>query len=40
MDVNDDWDFVEALFDKLSGREDVLYCTNSEAFDYINDICK
>ncbi len=40
MDVNDDWSFVEALFGKLSGREDVLYCTNSEAFDYIKSICK
>lgn len=35
MDINDDWDFAEKILEKLSGREDVLYCTNSEAFDYI-----
>lgn len=40
MDINDDWDFAEEVLKKLSGREDILYCTNSEAFDYIKRFCK
>lgn len=35
LDVNDDWLFFESVCKKLAGREDVLYCTNIEAFDYI-----
>lgn len=40
MDINDDWAFAEEILKKLGGREDVLYCTNSEAFDYINNYKK
>jgi peptidoglycan/xylan/chitin deacetylase (PgdA/CDA1 family) len=40
MDINDDWAFVEEILKKLGGREDILYCTNSEAFDYINNYKK
>ncbi len=35
LDINDDWAFFESFCEKISGREDILYCTNIEAFDYI-----
>ncbi len=35
LDVNDDWSFFEDVCKMLSGKEDILYCTNIEAFDYI-----
>ena len=40
MDVNDDWDFAEQVLSMLSGKSDILYCTNSQAFDYLKSICK
>lgn len=40
MDINDDWEFAESVLEKLSGRNDILYCTNSEAFDYIKNHCE
>lgn len=39
LDVNDDWSFFEELCGKLSGKDDILYCTNIEAFDYIKKHC-
>lgn len=38
LDVNDDWDFFEEICKMLSNREDIYYCTNSEAFAYIENI--
>lgn len=38
LDVNDDWAFFENVCRKLSGKEDVLYCTNIEAFDYLKSL--
>lgn len=35
LDVNDDWAFFEEFCARISGRDDILYCTNIEAFDYI-----
>lgn len=35
LDVNDDWGFFEEFCKIISGKDDVLYCTNTEAFDYI-----
>ncbi len=26
------WDKIERLFDRIAGKEDILYCTNAEAF--------
>lgn len=40
MDINDDWDFAEQVLSMLSNRDDILYCTNSEAFDYLKTICE
>ncbi len=40
LDINDDWSFAEKLFSMLSGREDILYCTNSQAFAYIKSVCE
>lgn len=39
MDINNDWDFAESILQRLAGRGDVLYLTNSQAFDYIKKIC-
>ncbi len=36
LDVNDDWSFFEEFCKNISGKDDVLYCTNSEAFEIIN----
>ncbi len=35
LDVDDDWQFFEDFCKLISGKEDVYYCTNIEAFDYI-----
>lgn len=35
LDVDDDWEFFENVCQLLSGREDIYYCTNIEAFEYI-----
>ena len=40
LDINDDWDFAEQVLSMLSGRDDILYCSNSEAFDYLKTICE
>lgn len=40
MDINDDWDFAEKVLSMLSGKNDILYCTNTEAFDYIKTFCE
>ncbi len=36
LDVNDDWSFFEEFCKKISGKDDIHYCTNSEAFEIIN----
>ena len=38
LDVDDDWEFFEKVCQKLSGRDDVYYCTNIEAFRYLKNI--
>ena len=35
VDINDDWNFFIEFCRLISGREDILYCTNIAAFDYI-----
>jgi hypothetical protein len=35
LDINDDWDFFRDFCRLISKKEDILYCTNIEAFDYI-----
>lgn len=40
LDVDDDWEFFEKVCQKLSGRDDVYYCTNIQAFDYMKKIVK
>jgi hypothetical protein len=40
MDINDDWGFAEDVLKMLGGRDDILYCTNTEAFEYIKKFCK
>lgn len=39
LDIDDDWAFFEDVCKKLANREDVLYCTNTEAFEYIESLC-
>ena len=34
FDKDDNWDRIEALFQKISGKEDVWYATNIELYDY------
>ncbi len=36
LDINDDWTFFEEFCEKISNKDDILYCTNREAFDYIH----
>ena len=36
FDNNDNWDYMESLTDKLSGRDDIWYATNIEIYDYVN----
>lgn len=35
LDINDDWDFFRDFCRLISKKDDILYCTNIEAFDYI-----
>ncbi len=32
FDINDSWDEFESFCEKISGRDDIYYCTNKEAF--------
>ncbi len=36
LDIDDSWDYFENVCKLLGGREDVLYCTNTEAFEYLS----
>lgn len=36
FDEKNNWDRIEDLFSKVCNRDDVWYCTNIEAYDYIN----
>lgn len=36
LDIDNSWDYFEEVCKKLSGKNDVLYCTNKQAFDYLN----
>ncbi|MBO5064873.1 MAG: polysaccharide deacetylase family protein [Clostridia bacterium] len=38
LDIDDSWDYFEDVCKMLSNKKDVMYCTNKEAFDYINKI--
>lgn len=33
LDVNGGWEFFEDFCRKISGKDDILYCTNKEAFE-------
>ncbi len=35
LDIDDSWDYFEDVCKRLGGRDDVLYCTNTEAFEYL-----
>jgi hypothetical protein len=35
FDMNDNWDLIENICEKLSGREDTWYATNIEIYDYV-----
>ena len=35
FDRNDNWDRIEAICEKLGGREDTWYATNIEIYDYV-----
>lgn len=35
FDEKNNWDHIEEIFKKVSGKEDVWYCTNIEAYEYI-----
>ena len=39
LDVEDDWEFFEKVCQMLSGHDDIYYCTNIEAFEYIKSLC-
>ena len=36
LDVDNSWDYFEDVCKLLSDKKDILYCTNKQAFDYIN----
>ncbi len=36
FDEKNNWDRIEDLFNRVGNRDDVWYCTNIEAYDYIN----
>lgn len=36
LDVDNSWGYFEEVCKMLSNKKDVLYCTNKQAFDYIN----
>lgn len=35
FDMNDNWDRIESICERLSGREDTWYATNIEIYDYV-----
>ena len=35
FDNDDNWDLIEALLEKIGGREDIWYATNIEIYDYV-----
>jgi peptidoglycan/xylan/chitin deacetylase (PgdA/CDA1 family) len=35
LDIHDDWQFFRDFCEMISGNDDILYCTNREAFDYM-----
>ncbi len=35
LDIDDSWDYFEEVCKLLGGRDDILYCTNTEAFEYL-----
>ena len=35
FEINDNWDRIESLCEKMSGRDDVWYATNIEIYDYV-----
>lgn len=35
LDIDDSWDYFEDVCKLLSGRDDISYCTNTEAFNYL-----
>lgn len=39
LDLDNGWAFFENICKLLAGRNDILYCTNSQAFDYIKNLC-
>ena len=36
LDIDDSWDYFEDVCKLLGGREDILYCTNTQAFEYLS----
>ena len=35
FDNDDNWDLIEALLEKIGGREDIWYATNIDIYDYV-----
>lgn len=35
FEANDNWNVIEELLDKVSGKEDIWYATNIEIYDYV-----
>ena len=35
LDIDDSWSYFEEVCKLLGGRDDILYCTNTEAFEYL-----
>ncbi len=35
LDIDDSWDYFEEVCKLLGGRDDILYCTNTQAFEYL-----
>ncbi len=35
FDNDDNWELIEALLEKIGGREDIWYATNIEIYDYV-----
>ncbi len=35
LDIDDSWDYFENVCKILGGRDDIMYCTNTEAFEYL-----
>ena len=36
FDTNDNWDCIEHICERLSGKDDIWYATNIEIFDYVS----